>query len=103
MPIGQGGFIMDKIMAAYGEVQDLLLAARVKELEFLELCEAEGVPRVYVNSTDHERALPSGEYYVVTSKTVPECWSASSRGVRVGEEEISLEEWDDEAVLVRID
>jgi len=99
------GACMDKVKidSFYDEVQNLQVAAQVKEYEFLELCEAEGVPRVYVSSTDHERALPSGEYFVITSKTVPERWIASSSGVYVGEEEMLLEEWDEEAVLISVD
>lgn len=60
-------------------------------------------PVVYVNSTDHDRALPSGNYFLVSAKSAEDLkFQASSHGVKIitSSGTVELENWDPEAELI---
>lgn len=60
-------------------------------------------PVVYVNSTDHDRALPSGYYFLVSAKSAEGLeFQANSHGVEVitSSGTVELENWDPEAELI---
>ena len=91
-----------KLTVLKEQEQELLRQMMALETERNSLLEGL-CPTVFVNSTDHERALPSGDYLLVSEKPVDNLeFHASSGGVEVHTPDgiVDLEEWDPEAELI---
>jgi len=79
-----------------------------EESELMEALESAGCPVVCLNSTDHDMALPSGDYYIVSERSVEGLeFHACKFGVEVrlpgSEEPIPAKRWDPTAILVSVE